>query len=32
MAKDHGSSAAELGVEGRSKMDRGELIDALRNH
>jgi hypothetical protein len=24
--------AAELGIEGRSKMDKGELIDALRNH
>lgn len=24
--------AAELGIEGRSQMDKGELIDALRNH
>lgn len=24
--------AAELGIEGRSKMDKRELIDALRNH
>ena len=24
--------AAEVGIEGRSKMDKGELIDALRNH
>lgn len=24
--------AAELGIEGRSEMDKGELIDALRNH
>ncbi len=24
--------AAELDIEGRSKMDKGELIDALRNH
>jgi len=24
--------AAELGIEGRSEMDKSELIDALRNH
>ncbi|HKG35773.1 MAG TPA: Rho termination factor [Solirubrobacterales bacterium] len=24
--------AAELGIEGRSDMDKGKLIDALRNH
>jgi lysophospholipase L1-like esterase len=24
--------AAEVGIDGRSKMDKGELIDALRNH
>jgi hypothetical protein len=24
--------ARELGIEGRSKVDKGELIDALRNH
>ena len=24
--------AADVGIEGRSKMDKGELIDALRNH
>lgn len=24
--------AADIGIEGRSSMDKGELIDALRNH
>lgn len=24
--------AREIGIEGRSKMDEGELIEALRNH
>jgi len=24
--------AREIGIEGRSAMDKGELIDALRNH
>jgi hypothetical protein len=24
--------AAEIGIEGRSRMDKSELIDALRNH
>jgi hypothetical protein len=24
--------AAEIGIDGRSKMNKGELIDALRNH
>jgi hypothetical protein len=24
--------AADVGIAGRSKMDKGELIDALRNH
>jgi hypothetical protein len=24
--------AAKVGIDGRSKMDKGELIDALRNH
>jgi hypothetical protein len=24
--------AADIGIDGRSKMDKGELVDALRNH
>ena len=24
--------AQKIGIEGRSKMDKGELIEALRNH
>jgi hypothetical protein len=30
--KDLQERAREIGIEGRSKMDKGELIDALRNH
>ena len=30
--KDLQGRARELGIEGRSKMNKGELIDALRNH
>ena len=26
------SKAQDVGIEGRSDMDKGELIDALRNH
>jgi Rho termination factor-like protein len=26
------AQAKKVGIEGRSKMDKGELIDALRNH
>ncbi len=30
--KDLQERAKEIGIEGRSKMSKGELIDALRNH
>ena len=30
--KDLEKKAADVGIEGRSKMDKGELVDALRNH
>jgi hypothetical protein len=31
-AEDLRKRAAEIGIEGRSKMRKGELIKALRNH
>jgi hypothetical protein len=30
--KDLQERAKEIGIEGRSKMDKGDLIEALRNH
>ena len=30
--KDLQERAKEIGIEGRSKLDKGELVDALRNH
>ena len=30
--KDLRKRAGELGIEGRSKMSKGDLVDALRNH
>ena len=30
--RDLQQKAKEVGISGRSKMDKGELIDALRNH
>ncbi len=30
--KELNEQARELGIEGRSKMNKGELVDALRNH
>ena len=30
--KDLEKRAAEIGIDGRSKMNKGELVNALRNH